>query len=91
MKVRIETSRLMLYKAAWLKSQKKTATLESAAAKLYISESYVKNCHEAMKIYGGYGYMVEYGLEREMRDALASQYYSGTSEIQKNIISSMRL
>jgi alkylation response protein AidB-like acyl-CoA dehydrogenase len=91
MKVRIETSRLMLYKAAWLKSQKKTATLETAAAKLYISESYIENCREAMKIYGGYGYMVEYGLERELRDALASQYYSGTSEIQKNIISSMIL
>ncbi len=91
MKVRLETSRLMLYKAAWLKSQKKTATLETAATKLYISESYIQNCREAMKIYGAYGYMVEYGLERELRDALASQYYSGTSEIQKNIISSMIL
>ena len=91
MKIRLETSRLMLYKTAWLKSRKRTATLEASAAKLYISESYITNCREAMQIFGGYGYMVEYGLERELRDALAGKYYSGTSEIQKNIISSMLL
>jgi alkylation response protein AidB-like acyl-CoA dehydrogenase len=91
MKVRLETSRLMLYKVAWLKSHRKTATLESSIAKLHISESYIKNCRDAMQIYGGYGYMVEYELERELRDALASTFYSGTSEIQKNIISSMLL
>lgn len=91
MKVRLETSRLMLYKVAWLKSHKKNATIEASVAKLYISESYIKNCREAMLIFGGYGYMVEYELERELRDALASAFYSGTSEIQKNIISSMLL
>lgn len=89
MKVRLETSRLMLYKVAWLKTNKKTATLESSIAKLYVSESYINNCRDAMQIYGGYGYMVEYELERELRDAFASSFYSGTSEIQKNIISSL--
>lgn len=89
MKVRLETSRLMLYKVAWLKTNRKTATMESSIAKLYISEAYINNCRDAMQIYGGYGYMVEYELERELRDALASAFYSGTSEIQKNIISSL--
>jgi alkylation response protein AidB-like acyl-CoA dehydrogenase len=91
MKVRLETSRLVLYKAAWLKSQRKTASVESSLAKLVVSESYIQNCRDAMQIYGGYGYMAEYELERELRDALASSLYSGTSEIQKNIISSLLL
>lgn len=91
MKVRLETSRLMLYKAAWLKSRGKAAALETSLAKLSVSESYIENCRVAMQIFGGYGYMVEYELERELRDALASSLYSGTSEIQKNIISSLLL
>ena len=91
MKVRVETSRLLLYKAAWCKAMKKPAALETSLAKLSISESYIENCRTALQIYGGYGYMVEYELERELRDALASSLYSGTSEIQKNIVSSLLL
>ncbi len=91
MKMRLETSRLMIYKAAWLKTKRKSAALETSLAKLSVSESYIDNCRNALQIYGGYGYMVEYELERELRDALASSLYSGTSEIQKNIISSILL
>jgi alkylation response protein AidB-like acyl-CoA dehydrogenase len=91
MKVRLETSRLMLYKAAWLKSLKKSAALDTSLAKLSISEAYIENCRDALQIFGGYGYMVEYEIERELRDALASSLYSGTSEVQKNIISSLLL
>ena len=91
MKIRLETSRLMLYKAACLKVKRKSAALETSLAKLTVSESYIDNCRDALQIYGGYGYMVEYELERELRDALASSLYSGTSEIQKNIISSLLL
>ena len=91
MKVRVETSRLLLYKAAWCKAMKKPAALETSLAKLSVSESYIENCRDALQIYGGYGYMVEYELERELRDALASSLYSGTSEIQKNIVSSLLL
>ena len=72
MKIRLETSRLLLYKVAWLKSVKKTASVDSSVAKVYISESYIQNCRDAMQIFGGYGYMVEYEIERELRDALAS-------------------
>ena len=55
-------------------------------AKLYISESYVQNCLEAIQIHGGYGYSTELDFERHLRDSVAGKIYSGTSEIQKNII-----
>lgn len=88
MKVRLETARLILYKVAWLKKVQDKAGLEAAVAKLYLSESFVKSCLDAVQIHGGYGYMTEYELERELRDSIASTLYSGTSEIQKNIIAS---
>jgi len=86
MKVRIELSRLMLHKVAGLKSEGKRAPLESAMAKLFISESYVQNCTDALQIHGAYGYSTEYDFERNLRDAIAGKIYSGTSEIQRNII-----
>jgi len=86
MKLRIELSRLALYKVASMKSQWQRAPLESAMAKLFISESYVQNCLDALQIHGAYGYSVEYDFERNLRDAIAGKIYSGTSEIQKNII-----
>jgi alkylation response protein AidB-like acyl-CoA dehydrogenase len=86
MKVRVELSRLILYEAAWMKAQGKRAPIESAMAKLYISESYVQNCLEAIQIHGGYGYSTELDFERHLRDSVAGKIYSGTSEIQKNII-----
>jgi hypothetical protein len=88
MKVRIELSRLILYKVAWMKAQNNRAPMESAIAKLYISESYVKNSLEALQIHGAYGYSTEYDLEKNLRDSIAGKIYSGTSEIQKNIIAS---
>ena len=86
MKVRIELSRLMLHKVARLKGQGKRAPLESAMAKLFISESYVQNCTDALQIHGAYGYCADYDFERNLRDAIAGKIYSGTSEIQRNII-----
>ena len=87
MKVRLETARNLLYKVAWLKSQKKSATMEAAMAKLYISESYVASSMDAIRILGGYGYMTEFEIERDLRDAMGGTIYSGTSDIQRNIIS----
>ena len=89
MKVNVELGRLMLHKAAWLKDQKQRANLESSIAKLFISESLKKTCMDAIQIHGAYGYMKEYELERDLRDSIASTLYSGTSEIQRNIISSL--
>jgi alkylation response protein AidB-like acyl-CoA dehydrogenase len=89
MEVRLETGRLILYKAAWLKSQGKHPLRESSIAKLYVSEAAVQSCLDAIQIFGGYGYMTEYEIERELRDAISSKIYSGTSEIQKVIIAGL--
>jgi alkylation response protein AidB-like acyl-CoA dehydrogenase len=89
MKVNIELGRLILHKAGWLKDQKKRATLETSISKLFISENLKHACLEAIQIHGAYGYMKECEMERELRNSIASTLYSGTSEIQKNIISSL--
>jgi alkylation response protein AidB-like acyl-CoA dehydrogenase len=86
MKVRMETARLILYKVAWMKKAHGKATMEAAIAKLYLSESWVKSCLDAIQIHGGYGYTTEFEVERDLRDSVASTLYSGTSEIQRNII-----
>ena len=89
MKMRIESSRHMLYQCAWASGHRKSVYLEAAMTKLQISDSWVKCCEDAIQIHGGYGYMVEYEVERELRDAIGSKLYSGTSEIQRNIIASL--
>lgn len=86
MKVKIELSKLMLYKIGWLKMKGKKGTMEAAIAKLFISEAFVKTAMDSLQIYGANGYMAEYHFERMMRDSIASTIYSGSSEIQKNII-----
>ena len=85
MKVRLETARLLLYRLGWLLDSGRSAVLDSALVKLYLSESYVKSSLDALQVHGGYGYMTEYELERELRDAVGSRLYSGTSEIQYTI------
>lgn len=89
MQVRVETARHLLYKAAWLKGQRKSIFLEAAMAKLHISESWVRCAEDALQIHGGYGYMQEFEMERELRDAIGSRLYSGTSEIQRVIVGSL--
>jgi alkylation response protein AidB-like acyl-CoA dehydrogenase len=86
MKVRLDTCRPLVYRIGWLKERKKPAMLEAAIAKLYVSEALINSCRDALQIHGGYGYMVEQGIERELRDALGSSLYSGTTEIQRNLI-----
>jgi alkylation response protein AidB-like acyl-CoA dehydrogenase len=86
MRLRIELSRLMLHNVTAMKVSGKRAPLESAMAKLFISESYVQTCTDALHIHGAYGYSTEYDFERHLRDAIAGKIYSGTSEIQRNII-----
>ncbi len=86
MKIRLETTRLILYRSAWLKETKGSAPLESAMTKLYLSESWVKSCLDAVQIHGGYGYTTEFEVERDLRDSIGSTLFAGTSEIQRNII-----
>jgi hypothetical protein len=86
MKLRYETARLLIYKVGWLMQRGESADIDSAMAKLYVSESYVKSCLDAIQVHGGAGYMTELEIERELRDAVGGTLYSGTSEIQRNII-----
>jgi len=86
MKVRLEAARLLLYRAGWLRLQGKDATEDVAMAKLYVSECFVRSSLDAVHIHGGYGYTTEFELERDLRDAVGSRIYSGTSEIQKELI-----
>lgn len=86
MRVRLDTCRPMVYRIGYLKDKGRDATAEAAVAKLHVSESYVKSCIDAVQVFGGYGYMTEQQIERELRDSVASTLYSGTSEIQRNII-----
>ena len=89
METRIELSRLILHKTAWLREQGKPSTLELALAKLFVSEAYVQTCLDAVQIHGAYGYSREYEIERDLRDSIASTIYSGTSEMQRNTIARM--
>jgi alkylation response protein AidB-like acyl-CoA dehydrogenase len=86
MKLRLETARLLLYQVAWLKKQGKSAVMEAALAKLYLSECFVQSGLDAVRTMGGYGYTTEYEVERDLRDAIGGTLYSGTSDIQRNII-----
>jgi hypothetical protein len=86
MKVRLETARLILYQVAWLKKGGKPAVMEAAMAKLYLSECFVQSSLDAIRIHGGYGYMTEFEVERDLRDAIGGTIYSGTSDIQRTVI-----
>ena len=89
MYLRLEAARLLVYQAAWLAQQGKLAVAEAAAAKLFTSEAWVQSSLDAIQIHGAYGYMKEAGIERDLRDAVAGTIYSGTSEIQRVILSRM--
>jgi alkylation response protein AidB-like acyl-CoA dehydrogenase len=89
MKMRLDEARAALYRTAWLRGKGRSAFLEAALAKLTISENWVKCAEDSIQIHGGYGYMVELELERELRDALGSRLYSGTSEVQRLIVASL--
>ncbi len=86
MKVAIEAGRYLLYRVGWLAGQGKSTVLEAAMAKLFVSEMHSKAALDALQLHGGYGYMTEYPIEREVRDALSGTLYSGTSEMQRKII-----
>ncbi len=86
MKLRLESARLLLHRACWLRDQGQDATLEVALAKLAISEAAVQSGLDAVQIFGAVGYSSELGIERMVRDAVPSTIFSGTSEVQRNLI-----
>jgi alkylation response protein AidB-like acyl-CoA dehydrogenase len=83
---RIEASRLLTYRAAYLKDQGRRTTLESAMAKLYASEIAVKAADDCVQIHGGYGFVKDYPAEKFFRDVKLTTIGEGTSEIQRLVI-----
>jgi alkylation response protein AidB-like acyl-CoA dehydrogenase len=83
----IQSARLMVYYAAWLKSQDRPFQKEAAMAKLLATEMGERVCRDAIQIHGGYGYSSEYPVERIYRDARLMTIGEGTSEIQRLVIS----
>jgi alkylation response protein AidB-like acyl-CoA dehydrogenase len=86
MGTQIDAARLLMYRAAWMKDNKKKTTKESSMAKLFASEISVNVCEEAIQVHGGYGYTKDYPPEKYWRDSKLCTIGEGTSEIQRLII-----
>lgn len=86
MKLRLEAARLLLYRACWVFDNGKDATLDISMAKLAVSEAAIQSSLDAIQIHGGIGYMTESGIESSLRDAIPSTIFSGTSQIQRDLI-----
>jgi len=86
MKIRLEAARLLVYKAANGLDRARDVALDASAVKVFASEALVQTALDTVQIFGGNGFMTEYEVERTLRDAVGSKIYSGTNEIQRNII-----
>jgi acyl-CoA dehydrogenase len=86
MATEVEAARLLTWQAAWLIQQGHRATLQSSHAKRFAADAAMKATTDAVQIFGGYGYMKEYPVEKLMRDAKLYQIYEGTSQIQRLVI-----
>jgi alkylation response protein AidB-like acyl-CoA dehydrogenase len=86
MAMQVESARMLVYRAAWLKDQHMDYDMASSMAKLAASEAAMKISVEAVQVHGGYGFVKEYHVERLMRDAKITQIYEGTSEVQRIVL-----
>lgn len=86
MRLRLDAAKLLVYRACWTKDQQQEAALEIALSKLAVSEALVQSSLDAIQIHGSVGVVQEGGIERMLRDGISSTLYSGTSEIQRQII-----
>jgi len=86
METHVSAARLLTYQAAWKKDQNQKYSHDSAKAKLFASETAVDVSSKAVQIFGGYGYLKDYPVERFMRDSKITEIYEGTSEIQRLVI-----
>ncbi|MDI6601428.1 MAG: acyl-CoA dehydrogenase [Thermoanaerobacteraceae bacterium] len=87
MATRIQAAKMLVYNAAWKKQINKLTSSDAAMAKLFASETAMYVTTKAVQIFGGYGYINDYPVERLMRDAKITEIYEGTSEVQKMVIS----
>lgn len=86
MRLRLETTQLLLYKVAWLDDEEQPLLLEAALAKLHLSECFVASSLDLIRLFGAEGYVTEFGIERDLRDGVGGLIYSGTSDIQRQIV-----
>jgi acyl-CoA dehydrogenase len=86
MAMQVEAARLLVWKAAWAEDSGERNTAIAAMAKAFAADSAMKVATDAVQVFGGYGYMSEYPVEKLMRDIKIYQIYEGTSQIQRNII-----
>jgi alkylation response protein AidB-like acyl-CoA dehydrogenase len=86
MRVNVESARLLVYRAGWVKNQGEVSTIPVSIAKYQASEVAKQNADMAIQIHGGYGYSSEFVPERLWRDSRVASLYEGTSQIQKLII-----
>jgi alkylation response protein AidB-like acyl-CoA dehydrogenase len=83
----LSAAELLIRKAAYLKDSGQPVTLAASMAKVFATESAIRVCNEMIQIFGGYGYIKEYPVERYYRDVRVTALYEGTSEIQRVVIS----
>ena len=86
MATNIEASRLLVRQAAWLVDAGLPNAKQAAMAKAFAADAAMQICVDAVQVFGGYGFMKEYPVEKLMRDVKVFQIYEGTSQIQRNII-----
>jgi alkylation response protein AidB-like acyl-CoA dehydrogenase len=86
MATQIQAARVLMLRAAWLRDRHIPCARESAMAKYFAGDMAMKVTTDAVQIFGGYGYMREYPVERHMRDAKITQIYEGTQQIQRMVV-----
>ncbi|NNF27572.1 MAG: acyl-CoA dehydrogenase [Gemmatimonadetes bacterium] len=89
MKMRLDLSRLLLYRTADLLEEGRSTLMETAVAKAFLSEAFVESSRDAISIFGGEGYKTDTEVERDLRDALAATIYGGTADVQRNIVAGL--
>jgi len=89
--IELDTSRLLVYRAAWLRDQGRPHVKEASLAKWHASEAATKCANWAIQVHGGYGYLAEFHVERYWRDARITEIYEGTTEVQKMVVAAQVL
>jgi butyryl-CoA dehydrogenase len=84
--IELDTARLLVYQAAWLRDQGRSNVKEASLAKWHASEAASRCANWAVQVHGGYGYLSEFHVERYLRDAKITEIYEGTTEVQKMVV-----
>jgi alkylation response protein AidB-like acyl-CoA dehydrogenase len=89
--IEVDTARLLVYQAAWLRDRGRPHTKEASLAKWHASEAATRCANGAIQVHGGYGYLTEFHVERYWRDARICEIYEGTTEVQKMVVAAQVL